>query len=167
MALFREHHFDLIIHCAAQPSHDKAAEIALLDFEVNALGTVNLLEATRQHCRDATFIFMSTNKVYGDAPNEKPLRETETRYDYSDPADFDGIDENCRIDRTHAFAVRRFQGCRGHLRAGIWALLRNGRGNFSRRMPDRTVTLGRRAARISFLSAEGGAFRKALHDFWL
>ncbi len=72
MTLFRENRFDLIIHCAAQPSHDKAAEIALLDFEVNALGTVNLLEATRQHCRDAAFIFMSTNKVYGDAPNEKP-----------------------------------------------------------------------------------------------
>src|SRR4029077_13963315 len=100
MALFRENRFDLIIHCAAQPSHDKAADIALLDFEVNAMGTVNLLEATRQHCRDAAFIFMSTNKVYGDAPNERPLRETETRFDYSDPADFEGIDENCRIDRT-------------------------------------------------------------------
>ena len=99
-ALFRQHHFDLIIHCAAQPSHDKAADIALLDFEVNALGTVNLLEAARQHCREAPFIFMSTNKVYGDAPNEKPLRETETRYDYADPADFEGIDENCRIDRA-------------------------------------------------------------------
>jgi CDP-paratose 2-epimerase len=100
MSLFREHRFDLIVHCAAQPSHDKAADIALLDFEVNALGTVNLLEATRLHCRDATFVFMSSNKVYGDAPNEKPLRELETRFDYADPADFDGIDENCRIDRT-------------------------------------------------------------------
>ena len=100
MTLFHENHFDLIIHCAAQPSHDKAADIALLDFEVNALGTVNLLEATRQHCPDAAFVFMSTNKVYGDAPNEKPLRETETRYDYSDPADYDGIDETCRLDRT-------------------------------------------------------------------
>jgi CDP-paratose 2-epimerase len=100
MTMFQEHHFDLIVHCAAQPSHDKAADIALLDFEVNALGTVNLLEATRQHCRDAAFVFMSTNKVYGDSPNEKPMRETETRYDYSDPADFDGINENCRIDQT-------------------------------------------------------------------
>jgi len=100
MALFREHRFDLIIHCAAQPSHDKAADIALLDFEVNALGTVNLLEAARQHCREAAFIFMSTNKVYGDAPNEKPLHEAGTRYDYADPADFEGIDENCRIDRS-------------------------------------------------------------------
>lgn len=100
LALFRENRFDLIIHCAAQPSHDKAAEIAFIDFEVNALGTVNLLEATRQYCREAAFIFMSTNKVYGDTPNKKPLRETETRYDYSDPADYDGIDETCRIDRT-------------------------------------------------------------------
>ena len=99
-ALFREHRFNLIIHCAAQPSHDKAAEIALLDFEVNALGTVNLLEATRQHCPEAAFVLMSTNKVYGDAPNEKPLRELETRWDYSDPADHEGIDESCRIDRT-------------------------------------------------------------------
>ena len=100
LALFRENRFDLIIHCAAQPSHDKAAEIAFLDFEVNAMGTVNLLEAARQHCRDSAFIFMSTNKVYGDTPNEKPLTETATRYDYSDPADYEGIDEGCRIDRT-------------------------------------------------------------------
>lgn len=100
MALFRENRFDLIVHCAAQPSHDKAAEIACLDFEVNALGTVNLLEATRQHCRDSAFIFMSTNKVYGDTPNEKPLRELETRFHYADPADYQGIDETCRIDRT-------------------------------------------------------------------
>ena len=100
MTLFRENRFDLIIHCAAQPSHDKAADIAILDFEVNALGTVNLLEAARHHCPEAAFIFMSTNKVYGDAPNEKPMRETETRYDYSDLADYEGIDETCRIDRT-------------------------------------------------------------------
>jgi CDP-paratose 2-epimerase len=103
LSLFRENRFNLILHCAAQPSHDKAADIAFLDFEVNALGTLNLLEAARQHCRDAAFLFMSTNKVYGDAPNEKPLRETSTRYDYADPADADGIDESCRIDRsTHS-----------------------------------------------------------------
>src|SRR5437899_717077 len=98
--LFRTHRFDLIVHCAAQPSHDKAKEIPLIDFEVNALGTLNLLEATRQHCPDAVFILMSTNKVYGDAPNEKRLEELPTRYDYADPADFEGIDETCRIDHT-------------------------------------------------------------------
>ncbi len=81
--LFRGHRFDLIVHCAAQPSHDKARDIPLLDFEVNALGTINLLEATRQHCPEAVFLFMSTNKVYGDAPNEIPLKELETRYDYT------------------------------------------------------------------------------------
>lgn len=98
--LFRTHRFDLIVHCAAQPSHDKAREIPILDFEVNALGTVHLLEATRQHAPGAVFILMSTNKVYGDAPNELPLRELETRYDYSRSEDYDGIDETCRIDRT-------------------------------------------------------------------
>jgi CDP-paratose 2-epimerase len=98
--VFTKQRFDLIIHCAAQPSHDKAAAIPVLDFEVNAAATVYLLEAARQHCPEAPFIFMSTNKVYGDAPNERPLRETPTRFDYADPADFDGIDETCRIDRS-------------------------------------------------------------------
>jgi CDP-paratose 2-epimerase len=98
--LFRAHTFDLIVHCAAQPSHDKARDIPILDFEVNALGTVNLLEATRLHCPQAVFVFISTNKVYGDAPNEVPLKELETRWEYARPEDFEGIDENCRIDRT-------------------------------------------------------------------
>ncbi len=97
--LFRENRFDLIIHCAAQPSHDKAGEIPLLDFEINALGTVNLLEATHQFCPEAVFIHMSTNKVYGDAPNELSLIELETRYDYARPEDVHGINEECRIDR--------------------------------------------------------------------
>jgi CDP-paratose 2-epimerase len=98
--LFTAQRFDLIVHCAAQPSHEKAREIPLLDFEVNALGTVNLLEMTRRHCPDAVFIFLSTNKVYGDAPNEIPMKELETRYDYARAEDYDGIDETCRIDRT-------------------------------------------------------------------
>jgi len=98
--LFRAHRFELIVHCAAQPSHDKARDIPLLDFEVNALGTIQLLEATRQHCPEAVFVFMSTNKVYGDAPNEIPLKELETRYDYARAEDFDGVTESCRIDRT-------------------------------------------------------------------
>lgn len=97
--LFDQEKFDLIIHCAAQPSHDKACEIPILDFEVNALGTLNLLEATRLHCPEAVFIQMSTNKVYGDVPNEIPLKEGEKRYDYANPEDYHGIDETCRIDR--------------------------------------------------------------------
>src|ERR1700739_1004756 len=96
--LFASQRFDLIVHCAAQPSHDKARDIPLLDFEVNALGTVNLLEATRQHCGDAVFVFMSTNKVYGDSPHEILVKEMETRYDYARAEDYEGIDESCRID---------------------------------------------------------------------
>jgi CDP-paratose 2-epimerase len=98
--LFRTKRFDLIVHCAAQPSHDKAREIPLLDFEVNALGTVNLLEATRQHSPEAVFVFLSTNKVYGEAPNEIPLAELEKRYDYARAEDFAGVAETCRIDQT-------------------------------------------------------------------
>jgi CDP-paratose 2-epimerase len=98
--LFTAHRFDLIVHCAAQPSHDKARDIPLLDFEVNALGTVHLLEATRQHCPEAVFVFLSTNKVYGDAPNEIPTKELVTRWEYARQEDYEGITENCRIDRT-------------------------------------------------------------------
>jgi CDP-paratose 2-epimerase len=99
-SLFRSQRFDLVVHCAAQPSHDKARDIPILDFEVNALGTVNLLEATRLHCPEAVFIFFSSNKVYGDAPNEVPLKELETRWEYANPEDLNGISEHCRIDRT-------------------------------------------------------------------
>ena len=99
-ALFRGHRFDLVIHCAAQPSHDLAAKIPIDDFEVNAVGTLNLLEATRQHCPEAVFILMSTNKVYGDAPNERPLVEHPSRWDYARPEDWHGIDETCRIDQS-------------------------------------------------------------------
>jgi CDP-paratose 2-epimerase len=91
---------DLIIHCAAQPSHDLAARRPLDDFSINALGTVHLLEAARQHCPESPFVFMSTNKVYGDAPNEKPLVELATRWEYRDPIDHEGIDETCRVDAS-------------------------------------------------------------------
>ncbi len=98
--LFKNERPDLIIHCAAQPSHDRAAAIPFLDFEVNANGTLNLLEATRQFAPEAVFCHMSTNKVYGDTPNELPLQELATRWDYANQADYDGISENCRIDQT-------------------------------------------------------------------
>ncbi len=98
--LFRTERFDLIIHCAAQPSHDKAKDLPFVDFDVNAVGTLNLLEATRLHSPEAVFLFMSTNKVYGDVPNELPLQELPTRWDYARPEDYHGIREDCRIDRT-------------------------------------------------------------------
>lgn len=90
----------LIVHCAAQPSHDLAARRPFDDFDVNAVGTLNLLEAARASCPESPFVFLSTNKVYGDAPNELELVELETRYDYADPAFREGIDETCRIDAT-------------------------------------------------------------------
>lgn len=89
----------LVLHCAAQPSHDLAAARPFDDFETNATGTLNLLEAVRRSCPEAPFLHMSTNKVYGDAPNELPLTELPTRWDYADPAQREGIGEDCRIDR--------------------------------------------------------------------
>ena len=91
---------ELVIHCAAQPSHDLAASRPFDDFDVNAVGTMNMLEAVRRACPEAVFCHLSTNKVYGDAPNELALRELETRWDYADPAWHSGIAEDFRIDRS-------------------------------------------------------------------
>lgn len=106
-ALFAEFATDIraIIHTAAQPSHDWAAREPKTDFGINALGTLNLLEATRTHAPDATFIFTSTNKVYGDTPNRLPLIEQETRWevDPAHPFAERGIDETMSIDQsTHS-----------------------------------------------------------------
>ena len=91
---------DLIIHTAAQPSHDRAAAIPFLDFEVNALGTLHMLEAARRSCPESPFIHMSTNKVYGDRPNQIDLQELETRFDYADPAFENGIPESFSVDQS-------------------------------------------------------------------
>ena len=91
---------DLIVHAAAQPSHDLAARRPFDDFDVNAVGTLNLLEATRRFAPEAVFVHLSTNKVYGDAPNELPLVELPTRWDYARPEDYNGIREDMRIDRS-------------------------------------------------------------------
>ncbi len=91
---------DAIVHAAAQPSHDLAAKIPFDDFDTNAVGTLNLLEAVRQHVPKAPFVHLSTNKVYGDAPNELPLEEKPTRWDYARVEDFHGIAEDFRIDQS-------------------------------------------------------------------
>jgi CDP-paratose 2-epimerase len=119
-ANFRHHHLDirdragvdalvrrlrpaLIVHTASQPSHDLAATRPFDDFEVNAVSTLNLLEAARRHAPDTVFVHMSTNKVYGDRPNTIPLAELPTRWDYADPAFTDGIPEEFPIDQsTHS-----------------------------------------------------------------
>lgn len=91
---------DATVHTAAQPSHDRAAAIPFDDFDTNAVGTLNFLEAVRRHCPENPFVLMSTNKVYGDAPNKLGLTEFETRYDYADPAFAEGIAESFTIDQS-------------------------------------------------------------------
>ncbi|MDB4488403.1 NAD-dependent epimerase/dehydratase family protein, partial [bacterium] len=91
---------DVIVHTAAQPSHDRAAKIPFDDFDTNAVGTLNLLEAARHECPESPFIHMSTNKVYGDAPNGLPLKELESRWEYNHPAYKNGIAENFTIDQS-------------------------------------------------------------------
>jgi CDP-paratose 2-epimerase len=110
---------NLIVHCAAQPSHDLAARIPFEDFQTNAVGTLNMLEAARKYCPDSPFVFLSSNKVYGDMPNRLPRREIEKRWelgntfhirnpegkigeyaDHTDHTSFEGIRENCPVDRS-------------------------------------------------------------------
>jgi CDP-paratose 2-epimerase len=98
--LFREGRFELVIHTAAQPSHELAAARPFDDFDVNAGGTLNLLEACRQHAPEAVFILMSTNKVYGDGPNHVPLVELERRWDFADEKFAHGIPETFPVDHT-------------------------------------------------------------------
>lgn len=91
---------DAIVHTAAQPSHDRAATIPFDDFDINATGTLNLLEATRRYNTNIPFVHMSTNKVYGDAPNRINMKELETRWDYDDETYRDGIPETFTIDQS-------------------------------------------------------------------
>lgn len=102
--VYKKHKFELIIHTAAQPSHDWAARQPYTDFEINANGTLNLLESFRQFCPEAVFIFTSTNKVYGDRPNSLPFIESGTRWDLPKEHPFyNGIDETMSIDdSTHS-----------------------------------------------------------------
>ena len=89
-----------IVHTAAQPSHDRAAAIPFDDFDTNAVGTLNLLEAARRACPEAPFVHMSTNKVYGDLPNTIARRELATRWDYDDPEFANGVPETFSIDQS-------------------------------------------------------------------
>lgn len=98
--IFEKYVPSAIIHCAAQPSHDLAAKIPFEDFTVNANGTLNLLEATRKICKYSPFIFLSTNKVYGDKPNFLELEEKDLRWEFKDQYYFNGINENFGVDQT-------------------------------------------------------------------
>jgi CDP-paratose 2-epimerase len=96
--LFAQYDIKAIIHAAAQPSHDKAAEFPLTDFDNNATSTLKILEIYRQFAEEATFVHMSTNKVYGDGPNKLELKESDLRFDFADPDLSEGIAENFTID---------------------------------------------------------------------
>jgi CDP-paratose 2-epimerase len=98
--LIKEIQPDAIVHTAAQPSHDRAASIPFDDFDTNAVGTLNLLEATRKYSTSIPFVHMSTNKVYGDAPNKIEMIELETRWDYNDSTFENGISETFTIDQS-------------------------------------------------------------------
>lgn len=100
LALVQEIRPHVIVHTAAQPSHDKAAAIPFDDFDTNATGTLNLLEAARQFCPESPFIHMSTNKVYGDAPNRIPMVELDSRWEYADATYAEGIAETFTIDQS-------------------------------------------------------------------
>ena len=105
--IFRKYNknIKLILHCAAQPSHDYGKNFPIIDFNINATGTLNLLELTKKFCSDAPFIFMSTNKVYGDNPNKLNFTEKKTRWELkTSDKYYSGIDENFSIDNcTHSF----------------------------------------------------------------
>lgn len=104
LELYKEIRPDVTIHCAAQPSHDLARFRTLEDFEINAVATLGLLQAAHEVAPEGVFVFMSTNKVYGDAPNDLPLVELETRWEYSQPEHYNGVTEQCRIDASlHSF----------------------------------------------------------------
>ena len=135
---------DLIIHCAAQPSHDLARARPFDDFDVNAGGTLNLLEATRRHAPESVFILMSTNKVYGDVPNELPLVELETRYDYADPGTMRASTR--RAASTAASQPLRRQQAGGRCDdPGVRPLFRHEDRRLPRRLPHRPVPQRRRA----------------------
>jgi CDP-paratose 2-epimerase len=100
LKLVKELRPQAIVHAAAQPSHDLAAKRPFDDFDVNAGGTLNLLEAARRSCPESPFVYLSTNKVYGDGPNKISLKESPTRWDYDDEQYFGGIDEDFSIDQS-------------------------------------------------------------------
>ena len=162
--LFARHagSIEVVVHTAAQPSHDWAAREPQTDFGVNANGTLNLLEAARAHCPDAPFIFCSTNKVYGDTPNRLPLRGP------ADPARAARVPpllqghRHVDVDRPlDPLAVRRLEGRRRPAGAGVRALLRHADRLLPRRLPHRPPARRREAPRLPRLPDEVRGHRHA------
>ena len=170
-SLFAEYGADieLIVHTAAQPSHDWAAKDPHTDFSVNANGTLILLEATRKFCPQASFIFTSTNKVYGDNPNRLPLVELETRWeiDAAHPYYEHGIDETSVGRPDQALAVRRLEARGRRDGAGVRPLLRHEHRLLPRRLPDRAGPLGHHDARVPVVSGQVRVDGDAVHGLRL
>ncbi len=159
---------ELVVHTAAQPSHDWAASAPQVDFTVNANGTLNLLEATRLRKPEATFVFTSTNKVYGDRPNFLPLVEQETRLELPRRPRVPRRHPRDDVDRPHAaLAVRRLEGRRRRAGPGVRALLRHADRVLPRRLPDRAGAPRRAAARLPRLPDALHRYRRAVHDLRL
>ena len=110
------------MHTAAQPSHDRAADIPFEDFDTNAMGTFNLLEATRKYCPESPFVHLSTNKVYGDRPNNIHLKELETRFEYAEGDFVNGIPETFNIDQSTHSLFWCVKSCCRHLCSRIWEI---------------------------------------------
>ncbi len=148
LALLKELKPSAIVHTAAQPSHDLAASRPFDDFDVNANGTLNMLEAARLACPESPFVHMSTNKVYGDAPNEIALKELDKRWDYADPAYADGIRETFRIDQSKHSLFGASKVAADVMVAGIRTLLRAAHLRVARRLSDRPEPQRRGTARL-------------------
>ena len=166
--LFRAQRFDLIVHCAAQPSHDKARDIPILDFEVNALGTVNLLETTRLHCPEAVFISNEHQQGVRRCAKRTPVKGT---------GDALGIRAARGLQRDHRALprlIRTLHSLFGASKAyggsdgsGIWPLFRDECVYFSRRMPDRAFAFGGGVTWFSFIPRKGGDNRRHLFRIWV
>ena len=147
--VFATNRVDVVIHTAAQPSHDWAASDPQTDFGVNANGTLNLLEATRHHAPDATFIFTSTNKVYGDLPNYLPLDRARIAPGAARGPSLRRRDRHDDVDRPiDALALRRLQGRVRSARPGVRPLLRHEHGLLPLRLPHRPQSCRHSAPRV-------------------
>ena len=158
---------DIVVHCAAQPSHDLAAARPFDDFDVNAVGTLNLLEAVRRHSMDATFVFLSTNKVYGDRPNQLALEELKTRWDYSDPADYTGIDETMPIDQSLHSLFGAGKASADLLVQEYGRYFRHEHRLLSVRLPDWTTPRRCAAPRLLVLPRDKPTGIGGVHSAWL
>ena len=169
--MFAEYGADikLIIHTAAQPSHDWAAKDPHTDFSVNANGTLILLEATRKFSPQACFIFTSTNKVYGDNPNRLPLVElADAVGDRQGPPLLRARDRRESVGRPdQALPVRRLEACGRRHGPGVWPLLRDEHGLLSGRLPDRPRPLGHHDAWVPLVSGQVRTDGNAVHGLRL